>query len=152
MTLLPTRFGKALVLAFLIPAFCQGFCYEEAGAKYGIDPLLLRAMALTESSENPNAVSKANKDGSRDHSLMQINEWWFDKLERYGVTKEDLKNPCQSVHAGAWVLAQAIQSAGNNWRAVGIYNAGPSKKNEEKRKQYVSRVWKHYQKLVTVNK
>lgn len=96
------------VLALLVSATASGYCYEEAGQKYGINPLLLEAIALTESGGKAGAVSPRNKDGTRDNGLMQINSWWLDKLDNYGVSKDDLFNPCQSVHVGAWVLAQAI--------------------------------------------
>lgn len=137
------------VLALLVSATASGFCYEEAGQKYGINPLLLEAIAMQESGGKPGAVSPRNKDGTRDYSLMQINSWWLDKLAAYGVSKDDLFNPCQSVHAGAWVLAQAIQLMGNNWEAVGAYNAGPAKDRGAARKAYATKVWKQYMKLLT---
>lgn len=127
-------------------------CYEEAGMKYGINPQLLRAIAVTESDENPLAVSPPNKDGSRDFSMMQINPFWYPKLAHYGVRKEDLKDPCQSVHAAAWILAQEIERFGNSWRAVGAYNAGPGKGKDAIRSVYVQKVWKNFNRLDRLNK
>lgn len=126
-----------------------GECYEEAGAKYGISPLLLKSIAMTESSENPAAISPRNKDGTRDYGLMQINSWWLDKIAAYGLSKDDLFNACQSVHLGAWVLAQSIRALGNNWEAVGAYNAGLSKDRRTARQIYATKVWKNYMKLMS---
>lgn len=124
-------------------------CYEEAGSKYGISPVLLRAIAITESNENPFAVSPVNRNGTRDYGKMQISSWWFDKIKQYGIEKKDLFNACQNVHVGAWVLAQSIQLMGNNWDAVGAYNAGPGRTREKARlrKIYADKVWANYVKL-----
>lgn len=127
----------------------SGNCYEEAGAKYGISPVLLRSIALTESHEDKSAISPMNKNGTRDYGLMQINSWWLDSLKGHGLTKDDLFDACQSVHIGAWVLAQSIRALGNNWDAVGAYNAGPSKNRKAARQAYANKVWKNYVKLTS---
>lgn len=38
-------------LLFSVPS--QAFCFNEAGIRYRVDPLLLRSMATVESSLNP---------------------------------------------------------------------------------------------------
>lgn len=144
--------AKALAGLFLVAApVAWGGCYEEAGRKYNIDPLLLKAIAVTESGENPGAISPVNRNKTVDLGLMQVSSFWLDKITAYGIRKEDLFHPCQNVHVGAWILAQAIQLMGNNWSAVGAYNAGPGKgpTRDELRRKYAAKVWNNYMKLVS---
>lgn len=123
-------------------------CWVDAGVRYQIDPYILYAIAVQESSLNPLAINY-NK-GSYDLGLMQINSFWFPKIKEYGITEKDLLDPCTSIYVGAWVLSQAIEIFGNNWRAVGAYNAGTGKgkKREKMRKKYAEIIHAHYIKLV----
>jgi len=44
----------------------------------GVPPELVLSIALTENwTLNPTAVSKPNRDGSRDHGIMQLNDRYF---------------------------------------------------------------------------
>ncbi len=97
-------------------------CWEQAAATYGVNPYLLYAIARTESGLNASALNR-NKDGSYDVGLMQINSRWLPTLRRYGITEQQLFDPCVSIQVGAWVLAQNVRRMGNSWEAVGAYNA-----------------------------
>ena len=111
-------------------------CWEEAGLRYGVNPSVLVAIARTESSMNPNAVNR-NRDGSYDLGLMQINSRWFPMLRRYGISEQQLRQPCFSIHVGAWILAQNMQRFGNSWDAVGAYNSpNPSRRTAYAKKVY----------------
>lgn len=112
--------------------------WEEIGEKYYVNPSVLYAIAVTESSLNPNAVNRANKNGTEDVGMMQINSWWFPKLKRdFGISRQDLFDPCVSLDVGAWVLADNMRRLGNTWNAIGAYNAvTPSK-----RRTYAERVY-----------
>ena len=122
-------------------AFASGFdhCFEEAGARYGVSPELLRAIAHVESGMNPLAHNPGNKNGSEDIGLMQINSRWLPELGKYGIRRSDLWEPCTSIHVGAWVLAGNIRRLGNTWQAIGAYNA----KSKKKRIDYANRVYRH---------
>ncbi|WP_241426286.1 lytic transglycosylase domain-containing protein [Geobacter benzoatilyticus] len=111
------------------------FCFEEAGAEYGISPLLLRTISKGESNFNPVAVNY-NTNGSYDFGLMQINSSWAPTLRKMGIPWEALADPCTNVKVGAWVLSQCVQDYGYTWAAVGCYNSRtPSKRN-----RYASRI------------
>ncbi len=70
----------SLTLIYLCPVgAAYGFCFDEAGARYGIPPALLQAIAKVESNYDPTAIHQ-NQDGSTDRGLMQINSWWADEL------------------------------------------------------------------------
>lgn len=99
-------------------------CFIDAGNRYDIDPNLLKAIAHIESRLDPSASNSVGDKG-----LMQINPFWFDKLQHYGITEKLLENPCINANVGAWILAQSFSSYGRNWEAVGRYHAGV--KNDE---------------------
>lgn len=122
-------------------------CFDEAGKKHDIDPLLLKAIAQVESSMNPQAVN-ANRNGTQDIGLMQINSSHLQRLGKQGVTRELLLNdPCVSVMVGAEILAGFIARFGYTWRAVGAYNAGSGsgRRQDELRENYAQKVVKQYQ-------
>ncbi len=113
-------------------------CWAQASAKHKVPVGLLKAIAKTESNFNPKAMGR-NPNGTYDIGLMQINSWWLAKgapLERMGITKKDLYDPCLNLHVGAWVLRQNFNKFGRSWRAVGAYNAS----TEYKRVNYARKV------------
>lgn len=98
--------------------------WESVARKWNVNPHVLYAIAKTESNLNPNAINKSNANGSEDVGMMQINSFWFKHLaERYGITRDDLFNPCISLEVGAYVLSQNMERHGNTWKAIGAYNA-----------------------------
>nr|WP_159466319.1 lytic transglycosylase domain-containing protein [Scandinavium goeteborgense] len=128
----------------------QAFCFNEAGARYRVDPLLLRAIARVESGMNPGAIGK-NMDGkkllSRDFGLMQINDRQIPQLRAMGVLKNEqelLDNPCLNVQIGAWILAKHLQQCGVNWECLGSYNAGFAKNNTPRRMIYARKIYATY--------
>lgn len=120
---------------------CSGAnaCWEDAAARYGVNAHLLYAIAKTESGLNPAAVNRANKNGSYDIGLMQINSRWLPTLRKYGIEEAQLWEPCVNIHVGAWVLAQNMRRMGNSWEAVGAYNA----RNPELRIKYAQKVYRN---------
>lgn len=132
---------RRFILAMLLGAIlgsggsANAFCYEEAGAMYGIAPRLLWTISKGESNLNPSAINY-NTNGSYDFGLMQINSSWAPTLRKMGIPWEALADPCTNVKVGAWVLAQCVQDYGYTWAAVGCYNSRtPSKRN-----RYASRI------------
>lgn len=115
-------------------------CLSQASAKHKIPLPLVLAIAETESGFNPKAIRSpyvaGNSDGSVDFGLMQINSSWLPKLAKYGITTNDLFNPCINADVGAWILGQNIARMGYNWNAVGAYNAV----SPDKRVIYASKV------------
>ena len=69
------RTFAAFILLLLLPAFAYAFCFEEAGATYGVSPLLLWSIAKHESNMNPRAVGR-NSNGTYGYGLMRINSSW----------------------------------------------------------------------------
>lgn len=139
---IPYLFGFTLALALfatLANAEDMNACFAGAAKKYGINQELLETIARHESSLNPSAVH-LNSDGTYDIGIMQINTRHLKVLERAGFTKADLYDPCTNIYLGAMYLHKFINKHGATWRAVGAYNAGSRKDNEDKRKAYANRI------------
>lgn len=98
-------------------------CFTGAANRFQVSKVVLIAIAKTESTFNPVAVSQVNADGSFDVGMMQINSSWFPKLQKLGIVNHDLLNGCTNIYVGAWILSHNIKSYGNKWKAVGAYNA-----------------------------
>ena len=99
--------------------------YEAAGARHGVDPNMLHAIALWEArgSENATAVSPQNNNGSRDYGLMQISSSNFAWL---GVTATSVMDPATNVDCAARILKGARDLAPhlNVLDEFSVYNGG----------------------------
>jgi cell wall-associated NlpC family hydrolase len=93
------------------PGYAQLFL--QAGARYGLPPQLLAAVAHVESGFDPNAVSSAGAEG-----LMQLMPA---TAASHGVDPFD---PAQAVDAAAQILASNLQQFGSLPLALAAYNAG----------------------------
>jgi soluble lytic murein transglycosylase-like protein len=116
-----------LVLLYGSPLICYSFCFEEAGRKYNVSPLLLWAIGKGESNFNPEAINW-NRNGTFDYGVMQINSRWRRTIGEQAW--EHMKDPCYNVQVGAWILAQCVRRYGYNWKAVGCYNSQNSQSQE----------------------
>ena len=89
--------------------------FKEAGAKFGVDPTLVTAVAKAESGMNPKAVSGAGAKG-----LMQLMDGTASAL---GVT--DSFDPKQNVEGGTKFLGEMLRRFKKPELALAAYNAGP---------------------------
>ena len=122
----------------MLPSLAGAFCFEEAGRLYGVNPRLLQGIASVESDLNPAAINR-NRNGSFDLGLMQINSFWLKSL---GTSAQDLiDKPCYNVKVGAWILSGCLNRHGENWQAIGCYNAAGHDKQ-------VNYSWKIYRELL----
>jgi len=113
-------------------------CIASAARTYDVSEALLYTIGMVESNMNPEALNYNKKSSTEDIGLMQINSRWLDSLARRGVEREDLFDPCVSIHVGAWVLRGNMILYGRTWRAVGAYNA--SSRRPDLREKYVFRI------------
>jgi hypothetical protein len=88
--------------------------FASAGARYGVDPSVLAAVAKTESNFNSSAVSSAGATG-----LMQFMPATASSL---GV---DASNPASAIDGAARYLRQLTDQFGSTSLALAAYNAGP---------------------------
>lgn len=138
---------RIIFLLLIVSQSVFANCWDNAAHYYHVDPYLLYAIAKVESGMNPYAVG-VNHDGTRDVGLMQINSSHFTELQRHGIDEYQLiAEPCTSIMVGASILSDMIKVYGNNWEAVGAYNAGLKKENYPQRMIYARKVWNKYQQL-----
>lgn len=135
-------FSFCLTVLFLMAtgAAADPLCFDEAGTQYGINPLILRAIAKVESNYNPRAVNR-NTNGSYDFGVMQINSSWGPVLgrERWNT----LGDPCSNIKTGAMILSSCIRKYGYTWEAIGCYNS----QTPDKRNKYARVVFKQLQRI-----
>ena len=90
-----------------------GNLFTQAGAKYGVSPKLLAAIAKVESNYNPRAVSPAGAQG-----LMQLMPGTAAGL---GVNPLD---PAQAVDGAARMMSGLLKQFNSTPLAIAAYNAG----------------------------
>lgn len=88
--------------------------FQQAGAKWGISPEVLEAVARQESGGNPNAVSRSGALGLMQFMPATARSFGIDPLD-----------PKQAVDAAAQYLSQQVDAFGSIELALAAYNAGP---------------------------
>ncbi|KHD72819.1 lytic transglycosylase [Actinoplanes utahensis] len=88
--------------------------FEQAGARHGVSPKLLAAVAKVESSYDPRAVSKAGAQG-----LMQLMP-----ATARGLGVDNAFDPAQAVNGAAKLLASHLREFKSVPLALAAYNAG----------------------------
>ncbi|WP_265555538.1 lytic transglycosylase domain-containing protein [Trichlorobacter lovleyi] len=108
-----------------------GFCFQEAGERYGIPPEVLMSISKQESGMRADLPPSWNKDGSYDVGVMRINSNWYHWSPEVRSLWPHLEDPCTNVMVGAWLLARCIHDYGYNWKGIGCYNSRTPSKNEK---------------------
>ena len=141
------RYSKIFLLAVMLTVAvgtdAYPFCFEEAGAEYGINPQILRAIAKVESNFNPAAINM-NSNGTYDVGLMQINSSWAATIgkDRWKA----LGDACYNTKTGAWILSMCMNKYGYTWKAIGCYNS----QTPGKRDRYSKMVFEQLQRVKPV--
>jgi soluble lytic murein transglycosylase-like protein len=133
-----------LSMVSMVSTASASSCWEQAGSRYGIDPILLKAIAWQESRGHARAVGPRLPDGNVAIGQMQINTVHLKTLAQYGIHRDDLFDACTSQTVGAWVLSSCINQYGSTWKAVGCYYAGPKSENVGAQVHYVKDVQRYY--------
>lgn len=147
-----------LLLSLAASALATGYTQFDAPCqKYQVPKNLALAIAQTESSMYPWAVNIQGKSFkpktkaealqliayakarklSHDIGIMQVNNWWLNKL---GIASETALEPANNITLGVYILAMEIKRHGFNWKAVGAYHSPTPWRQQN----YASVVSKHY--------
>jgi len=129
-----------LLLAMATTVHGEEFCFEEAGVAYGINPLILKAIAGVESNYKPRAVNR-NSNGTYDFGIMQINSSWGHALGRDWWNT--LGDPCSNIKGGAMILSNCMKKYGYTWEAIGCYNS----QTPDKRDRYALTIFRKLQEI-----
>jgi soluble lytic murein transglycosylase-like protein len=98
----------------------------KTAAKANVSPYALYAISRLESGHNMYAYNPANKNGTADMGLMQINSAWLPLLKKNGLSDtRRIYNPEYNFQVGAWILRQCIDRFGQSWKSIDCYNKGP---------------------------
>ena len=103
---------------------------EQVGQKYGVDPMLIKAVIWRESAFRPDKVGKNGERG-----LMQVMEGaagdWARQTKHPTFVPTDLFSPQVNIEAGAWYLKKGLQHYASKddpaTFALAEYNAGKSR-------------------------
>jgi hypothetical protein len=115
-----------------------GDLFQSAGKQYGVDPLLLRAIATRESGGDAEAISPQGAMGP-----MQLMP---DTAKALGVS--DPTDPKQAIPAAARLLAENAKQFGSPENAVLAYHGGTDQRNwGPKTKAYLAKVSDTFQQL-----
>ena len=115
------RIVAVLIIVTALSPDAHGYCFQEAGARYGISPVLLKAISDVESNGDIHAVNYNAASGTVDIGHMQINSFWKTHL---GAYYDALFDACYCTMVGAWILKQCIDRYGYDWDAVACYHTG----------------------------
>jgi len=111
----------ALAATMAYPA-CVAPIEQHFRLPTGIVPAIIRV----ESGGNPQAINRANRNGTTDFGMMQINSFHLPRLAAHGVDERVLlSHPCKNIAIGADVLAQGLAATGGVLtQALSMYNTG----------------------------
>jgi soluble lytic murein transglycosylase-like protein len=119
---LAALFGSSQLTRMMVSGKYRGL-YIAAGKRHRVDPNLLHAIALKETGEQPQLVSPANTNGTRDYGLMQINDV---NLAKYGLTTTTALDPAKNIDAAARLVRDILAAAPtfSVLDVFSVYNAG----------------------------
>ena len=114
-----------MLLFFTPTAFSvnKNSCIHEAAQCFKINPLIIKAIILQESSNRQHIIN-VNKNKTIDVGIMQINSIHFNELKLKGISEQDLRdNSCTNIFSGTWILSRLIQNNGYTWEEIGKYHS-----------------------------
>lgn len=116
--------------------------YDSAGKQYNVDPTLIRAAILADSSENPNAVGPPTQYG-RASGLGQ-----FIPPTAKSLGLKDPTNPEEAIPAVARLLSENLDRYGTPEKAILAYHGGTDEANwGPKTQAHLAKVSAAYQNL-----
>lgn len=116
-------------------------CAPEIAAYYSVPVELVAAVRQVESGAKGQGVGKVgpNKNGTYDLGAMQINTWWLERIQEWGIDERELlENECTNIAVGTWILHQNLHQYGELKASLSAYNTG--RPNSTVGREYAKRV------------
>lgn len=104
-------------------------CIQNAAGFHGVNMDILRAIMRVESGFNP-AVTSRNSNSTVDYGMGGINTVHLPELQKHGITKSALLDPCVNTYVAAWHLRKKMNQFGNTWFGIGAYHSATPYYNE----------------------
>lgn len=121
-------------------------CINQAAVAYQVPAKTIVSVLNTEGGRK--GLEHKNDNGSIDYGSMQINSIWLPQLEKYGISKEELRDdPCTNVEVGTWILSQAIADGVIHEKPYLESVAGYNSKTPAVNAKYANLVFKQMNKL-----
>jgi hypothetical protein len=103
----------------------------------GVDPEAISAIIDHESAWNPKAVNRANRNGTADYGIMQVNS---------SHNPVDWENPDANIGQGTGIFTDALRRAGGDYKkAFAIYNGGPGGWQSPQAQKYAETVYSDFE-------
>lgn len=120
-------------------------CVNQAAETYAVPADLILAIIFVEGGRN--GIAMANKNGSFDYGVMQINSSWLPEVADKGSSSYRLQfDACHNVMVGTWILKKNIKSNSNLMQAIGNYHSHTPALNQ----RYAKQVLFIYDKIRTI--
>lgn len=119
-------------------------CIQPIEQHFRLPAGIVAAIIRVESGGNPRAINRANRNGTTDFGMMQINSFHLPRLAAHGIDEQVLLDqPCKNIAIGADILAQNLAATeGALVPALSMYNTGH--RNSSVGAAYASRVLSHF--------
>jgi soluble lytic murein transglycosylase-like protein len=131
--------------------------YEKASGQTGVPFALIKAHAIRESSQMPEAYHYDNPKSGASYGLLQV-EWksGSNRFSKYGVDDAEIGNdgsglydPEISAYLGACIMRDNLNWLKGNVRdAINAYNTGVPETKREAPANYVDDVINYYSKII----
>lgn len=101
-------------------------CYAQAAETFKLPFSLLPGIAMVERGRL--GESTPNKNGTSDHGIMQINDYWTNLFKsNFGITATQIRdNACLGIWMAGYIVRYEINRAGDFWKGVGRYHSPDS--------------------------
>ena len=97
-------------------------CIIPAAQYHGVNHNILWAILKVESNFKPATVAK-NSNGTSDYGMGGMNTIHMPNLAKFGITPNNISDPCISTYVTAWHLRKEMARHGNTWFGIAAYHS-----------------------------
>ena len=99
-------------------------CLERASERLDIPLSVLLTVKIAETGMNlPVSITRENINGTQDHGIYQINDFWLPHLKHYDIDKEKLQDVCYATWSAALILNYEYHRHQSWTKAIAYYHS-----------------------------